>query len=182
MLFALSWISGKLTNNNYYRSIKTVTKETAVAFRDLCTQQGLAVTHQRQVIYEVMQSMPGHPSPEEVFVRVKELVPAISLATVYKNIHIFLACGILREVSPHHGSLRIEINDKPHHHLVCTHCRKIQDISESDLPDFNSSRHTQSILPGGFVAQRLAVDFLGICSACQQSSGKTASRGIATMS
>ena len=161
----------KLTNDNNYRSIISVTRETADAFRDLCTQQGLAVTHQRQVIYEVMQSMPGHPSPEEVYVRVKEQVPAISLATVYKNIHIFLASGILREVSPHHGSLRIESNSKPHHHLVCTRCRSIQDISESELPDLNSSQQALRALPGGFVAQRLAVDFLGLCSACQQSAG-----------
>jgi Fur family peroxide stress response transcriptional regulator len=159
-----------------------VTTETAQAFRDLCTQQGLAVTHQRQVIYEVMQSMHGHPSPEEVFVQVKELVPAISLATVYKNIHIFLASGILREVSPHHGSLRIETNSKPHHHLVCTHCRSIQDISESDLPDFNSNRHTQRILSGGFLAQRLTVDVLGLCSTCRESAGNAVSQGMPSMS
>jgi Fur family peroxide stress response transcriptional regulator len=122
-----------------------VTREAAEAFRDLCNQQGLAVTHQRQVIYEVMQSMHGHPSPEDVFIQVKERVPAISLATVYKNINIFLASGILREVSPHHGSLRIETNSDPHHHLVCSHCRSIQDISESELPDFNGCTQTKRV-------------------------------------
>lgn len=130
-------------------------------------QQGLALTHQRQVIYEVMQSMPGHPSPEEVFVKVKELIPAISLATVYKNIHIFLASGILREVSPHHGSLRVEMNSHPHHHLVCTQCRSIQDISEAELIDFGGSRPVQQMLPGGFLAQRISVDVLGLCARCQ---------------
>lgn len=159
-----------------------MTQETAEAFRDLCTQQGLAVTHQRQVIYEVMLSMPGHPSPEEVFVRVKEMVPAISLATVYKNIHIFLASGILREVSPHHGSLRIEINSRPHHHLVCTRCRNIQDISESDLPGFNNFNQAKRALPGGFLAERLAVDFLGLCSTCQQSTGNAVPQGTSAMS
>jgi Fur family peroxide stress response transcriptional regulator len=145
-----------------------VTSLSAAAFRDLCNQQGLAVTHQRQVIYEVMQSMHGHPSPEEVFVQVKELVPAISLATVYKNIHIFLASGILREVSPHHGSLRVEMNSHPHHHLVCTQCRNIQDISEAELLDFGGCRPAQQTLPGGFLAQRLSVDVLGLCPRCQQ--------------
>ncbi|WP_263357147.1 Fur family transcriptional regulator [Acidicapsa ligni] len=146
-----------------------MTNASAIVFRDLCNQQGLAVTHQRQVIYEVMQSMPGHPSPEEVFVQVKELVPAISLATVYKNIHIFLTSGILREVSPHHGSLRVEMNSHPHHHLVCTQCRSIQDISEAELLEFSGCRPAESTLPGGFLAQRLSVDVLGLCSRCQQS-------------
>jgi len=146
-----------------------VTIESAQAFRDLCTRQGLAVTHQRQIIYEVMQSMHGHPSPEEVYVRVKELVPAISLATVYKNIHLFLASGILHEVSPHHGSLRIETNSRPHHHLVCTYCRAIQDISEIELLGLNGCRPGKGSLPGGFLAQRLSVDVLGLCAKCQQS-------------
>ncbi len=130
-------------------------------------QQGLALTHQRQVIYEVMQSMPGHPSPEEVFGKVKALIPAISLATVYKNIHIFLASGILREVSPHHGSLRVEMNSHPHHHLVCTQCRSIQDISEAELIGFGGSHPVQQMLPGGFLAQRISVDVLGLCARCQ---------------
>ena len=146
-----------------------MTTETAQAFRDLCTRHGLAVTHQRQVIYEVMQSMDGHPSPEEVYIKVRELIPAVSLATVYKNIHIFLASGILREVSPHHGSLRVEMNSHPHHHLVCTNCRSIQDISESDLVAFGGCRPAQQTLPGGFLAQRLSVDVLGLCANCQNS-------------
>jgi Fur family transcriptional regulator, peroxide stress response regulator len=157
-----------------------VTQETAQAFRDLCNQQGIAVTHQRQIIYEVMQSMPGHPSPEEVFVKVRELIPAISLATVYKNIHIFLASAILREVSPHHGSLRVEMNSHPHHHLVCTQCRSIQDISESDLIAFGGCRPTQT-LPGGFLAQRLSVDVLGLCALCQQSAAPSASQSRIAM-
>jgi Fur family transcriptional regulator, peroxide stress response regulator len=35
-------------------------------FREMCEQAGLAVTHQRHVIYEILKSMHGHPSPEEV--------------------------------------------------------------------------------------------------------------------
>ncbi len=147
-----------------------MTTETAQAFRTLCEQQGLAVTHQRQVIYEVMQSMHGHPSPEEVFLQVKELVPAISLATVYKNIHLFLASGIFREVSPHHGSLRVEVNTTLHHHMVCTMCRSIQDISEAELLDYSGCHPARQTLPNGFLAQRLAVDVLGICARCQQAS------------
>jgi Fur family transcriptional regulator, peroxide stress response regulator len=154
-------------------SSPTAFREPVSAFRELCTQQGLAVTHQRQVIYEVMQSMPGHPSPEEVFARVRELIPAISLATVYKNIHIFLASGILREVSVHHGSLRVEMNVHPHHHLVCTQCRGIQDISESELMEFGGCRPPARVLASGFLAQRLSVDVLGLCSQCQQ-----AGRGV----
>lgn len=133
-------------------------------FRELCAQHGLAVTHQRQIIYEVLQGMTGHPSPEEVYMRVRKKIPAISLATVYKNINLFLESGLFREVSLHHGSLRVETNSHPHHHLVCTSCRSIYDIEEHDL----GSLQVPSKLAGGFLVTRLAVDVIGLCPACQQ--------------
>jgi Fur family peroxide stress response transcriptional regulator len=135
------------------------------SFRELCADHGLTATHQRQVLYEVMQTMPGHPSPEEVYARVKKRVPAISLATVYKNIHLFLETGVLKQLSPHHGSLRVEMNSvHHHHHMVCSHCRAITDIDEKDLGALPAPKH----LPGGFQAERYSVDVIGICAACQE--------------
>jgi Fur family peroxide stress response transcriptional regulator len=134
------------------------------SFRELCEAHGLTATHQRQVLYEVMQTMPGHPSPEEVFARVKKRIPAISLATVYKNIHLFVEHGVLKEVSMHHGSLRVELNSHLHHHMVCSQCKAITDIDEKDLSAFSPPRR----LPGGFRAERYAIDIIGICAACQR--------------
>lgn len=137
-------------------------------FRDLCVRTGIAVTHQRQVLYEVMQDMEGHPSPEEVYARVKRRIPSISLATVYKNLHLFIENGIFREVSLHHGSLRVEMNDRPHHHLVCTVCKSIMDVEEEELGALlNHPAGQPDKLPGGFLAERFAVDVLGRCVACQ---------------
>src|SRR5450756_1536990 len=134
-------------------------------FRELCADRGLTATHQRQVLYEVMQTMPGHPSPEEVYVRVKKRIPAISLATVYKNIHLFVERGVLKEVSMHHGSLRVELNSHLHHHMVCSHCKAIADIEEKDLGIIPTLRR----LAGGFKVERYAIDVIGICAACQKS-------------
>jgi Fur family transcriptional regulator, peroxide stress response regulator len=136
----------------------------ARSFRELCQESGIAVTHQRQVLYEVMKTMHGHPSPEEVYARVKKKVPAISLATVYKNIHLFVESGVFREVSMHHGSLRVEMNDKAHHHMVCSKCKTITDISEKELGLVSKKDR----LPGGFLVERYAVDVIGICAKCQR--------------
>ena len=134
------------------------------SFRELCADHGLTLTHQRQVLYEVMQTMPGHPSPEEVFARVRKRIPAISLATVYKNIHLFVERGVLKEVSMHHGSLRVELNSHLHHHMVCSHCKAITDIEEKDLGVLPALHR----LPGGFRVERYAIDVIGICAACQK--------------
>jgi Fur family transcriptional regulator, peroxide stress response regulator len=73
------------------------------SFREVCQKNGIAVTHQRQVLYEVMKTMHGHPSSEDAYAQVKKSVPAISLATVYKNIHLFVESGVFRKVSMRHA-------------------------------------------------------------------------------
>jgi Fe2+ or Zn2+ uptake regulation protein len=133
-------------------------------FRAICERAGVAVTHQRQVIYEALRAMHGHPSPEEVYERVKTKIPSVSLATVYKNIHLFIESGVFAEVSLHHGSLRVETNARPHHHLVCTACKSITDIDAEELGFATKARK----LRGGFLAQRYAVDILGLCADCQK--------------
>ncbi len=141
-----------------------MTIATATRFRQVCAEHGLTATHQRQILFEVLQGMTGHPSPEKVYAKVKRRIPSVSLATVYKNIHLFIASGIFREVSLHHGSLRVEVNSRPHHHLVCTVCRSISDIDEKDLGLLQKPK----TLSSGFLVERYAVDVLGRCPSCQE--------------
>ena len=130
----------------------------------LCAEHGIAVTHQRQVLYETMQSMHGHPSPEEVCAVVKQRIPSISLATVYKNIHLFVESGVLRQLSMHHGTLRVEMNSHPHHHLVCSVCKRVMDCMPEEL---GLPAHVER-LPNGFAVERLSVDVIGLCAECQR--------------
>ncbi len=136
---------------------------TTMDFRTLCAEHGIAVTHQRQVLYETMQRMHGHPSPEEVYASVKQRIPSISLATVYKNIHLFVESGVFRELSMHHGTLRVEMNKHPHHHLVCSICKKVMDVDDAEL---GMASHPVK-LANGFVVERLSVDVIGVCPECQ---------------
>lgn len=131
-------------------------------FRELCHRHRLAATPQRQVIYQAVLALPGHPSPEAVYARVHRKLPSISLGTVYKNIRTFLDSGILREVSVHHGSLRVEANHRPHHHFVCTSCKTILDLAEEEFGPVRL-RHR---LPQGFQVQKFVVDVIGLCPEC----------------
>ncbi len=131
-------------------------------FRALCHRHRLAATHQRQVIYEAVMTLHGHPSPELIYQRTRKKIPSISLATVYKNIRTFLDSGMLREVSMHHGSLRVEPNHDPHHHLVCVNCKSITDLDEAKLAPLRF----RGKLPRGFRVKRVAIDVLGVCGTC----------------
>jgi Fur family peroxide stress response transcriptional regulator len=142
-------------------------KMLTMPFREVCKRNGIAMTHQRQVLYEVMQQMEGHPSPEDIYDWVKKKIPAISLATVYKNIHLFVESGVLRELSLHHGSVRLEMNGEEHHHAVCSRCKCVSDLDEKSLGLLTKRQK----LPGGFLVERYSVDVIGLCSACQASAG-----------
>ena len=132
------------------------------SFREMCEHHGLAVTHQRQIIFETLGEMRGHPSPEAVYDLVKEHIPSISLATVYKNLKTFEEHGLIREVSPHHGSARFETNAVPHHHLVCLRCKAIMDVPETDVGPVRLKKRA----PGGFRIERYNVEIFGVCGKC----------------
>jgi Fur family peroxide stress response transcriptional regulator len=137
-------------------------RETYNEFRRLCSEHGLAATHQRQRIYEALVSRPGHYSPEEIYEQVKQDLPSISLATVYKNLKTFVSAGVLHEVSPLHGSWRLDAKAEPHHHLVCTRCRSITDLDLDVLDPIRLRRK----LPPGFRIEKFNVEIRGICKTC----------------
>lgn len=140
--------------------------ERLAAFREICASRGLSVTHQRSVIFQTLQELPGHPTPEQVYETVRGTIPELSLATVYKTLHTFIEHGLLQEVSPLKGLMRMETRDDPHHHLVCRVCQAIVDI-ETDTLDTIS---LPASLPEGFQAELLRVEVIGVCSRCAQSS------------
>ena len=132
-------------------------------FRDLAWKCGLAATHQRQVVYEAVVASHGHHSPEQIYAAVKKRIPSISLATVYNNLRLFVECGLLREVSPHSSTLRVDGNLEPHHHLVCTRCKSVQDITG----DFIDYKRIARQAPEGFDLSQPLVEVFGLCRRCR---------------
>jgi Fur family peroxide stress response transcriptional regulator len=94
---------------------------------------------------------------------VRGRIPSISLGTVYKNVKTFLDAGLLKEVSLHHGSLRLEANMTPHHHLVCSRCKSIFDLEEENVAPVR----LKGQLPEGFEALRFSVEIVGLCASCR---------------
>lgn len=149
-------------------------QQTEDGFREACHRNGLAATHQRQVIYETLCEMPGHPGPEEIFARVREQIPSISLATVYKSLHAFLEAGIVHEVSLHGGSLRVDPNPEFHHHLICMQCRSVSDVPAAMVAPV--TMHGR--LPAGFRVKHYAVEIQGLCSDCAGGAASVRSRRV----
>ncbi len=131
-------------------------------FRELAWKCGLAATHQRQIVYEAVIASHGHYSPEQVYASVRKRIPSISLATVYNNLRLFVERGLLREVSPHASTLLVDGNLKPHHHLVCSRCKAVQDIEA----DFIDLKRLSPHVPDGFDLTQPVVEVFGLCRRC----------------
>lgn len=139
------------------------------AFRRLCAERGLANTHQRQAIYSAIAESEAHPSPEAIYERVRKQIPSISLATVYRNIKLFIDIGALRQVTPANEPLRLDPNLADHHHLICRCCRAIMDVGDEEIAPIRFRR----ALPKGFRVERCEVEVLGVCARCSGREQKT---------
>ena len=140
-------------------------------FQELAWKHGMAATHQREVIFKAVVAAPGHYSPEQIHAVVKRRIPSVSLATIYNNLRLFVENGLLREVTPHAPSLRVDGNLETHHHLVCTRCKSVQDIT-GDFVDF---KRLARQAPGGFDLTQPLIEVFGLCRRCSAKSVKATS-------
>ena len=163
MLCIAVWI---LAANNCALEKKTMLEKTRQRIQDFpasCRQAGLKLTPQRSSIFAMLASTDVHPTPEEVYSEIRKSTPSISLATVYKILDLFHDRGFIRRVSTRGQVARYDANVDPHHHLICSSCGRIRDISfagnppgEMPVPDSD-----------GFQVSGYEIQFHGICSDCQ---------------
>ena len=78
---------------------------------------GLRMTRQRQEVYRTLMQDPSHPTANDVFMRVKDRLPNISLATVYNCLEALVQHGIIRQVNFERESSRYCSNLQEHGHF-----------------------------------------------------------------
>ncbi len=89
---------------------------------------GLRMTRQRQEIYRILHEQRDHPTANEVFLRAKDRLPHISLATVYTCLDALVKHGIIRQVNFERESSRYCPNLSEHGHFHDTASGVIHDI------------------------------------------------------
>ncbi|HYC53592.1 MAG TPA: Fur family transcriptional regulator [Candidatus Binatia bacterium] len=139
----------------------------AAAFAQRCRAAGLADTPQRRVIYRCLAESHDHPTAEALYLRVKPMLPKVSLATVYRNLKLFAEAGIVDEVATGSSLARYDANQDQHHHLICKSCGSVADYYDERL-DGARVLGTKSLLDG-FEVHGAKVNVFGLCSGCRQS-------------
>lgn len=136
--------------------MQTVDELTA-AFR----ARGLRVTPQRQAIFRLLQGNAEHPTVESLFEAARREMPTISLRTVYQTVHDLEGMREVELVDVGTGSVRVDPNTAPHHHLVCDGCGMIRDVP-MELP----ALEVPAPLRQGFEVGGVEVVFRGRCERC----------------
>jgi Fe2+ or Zn2+ uptake regulation protein len=132
--------------------------ELTAAFR----QQGLKVTPQRQLLFRLLHDNVSHPSADALFATAAELMPGISLRTVYQTLNDLTAMGELSTLDVGTGSTRFDPNVDPHHHLVCDGCGRITDL-HAEFPGVAVPRDGEA---EGFEVTTTEIVFRGRCADC----------------
>jgi Fe2+ or Zn2+ uptake regulation protein len=119
-------------------------------------------TKQRTIVFEIVAHAKSHPSAEEVFTIARKKLPDISLATVYRNLHLLAEEGKIREVQFEGSTLRYDGMTMEHEHFCCRSCGNVQDLPVS-LPT-SSLTSIQTRL--GVTVERYSLDYYGLCNKC----------------
>jgi Fur family peroxide stress response transcriptional regulator len=145
---------------------RIVPSERIEPFVARCRAAGIAVTPQRLAIFRRLAATDRHPSAEELHAAVCREMPTLSLATVYKTLDTLATIGAVRPVSRLGARGRWDANVAPHHHLVCTSCGAVTDVSEPRL-EAAAGPAAAVAARHGFEAAGHSVEIFGRCAACR---------------
>src|SRR5579875_2180088 len=95
---------------------------------ELFREQGLKVTPQRELIFEILWGAGHHPTADSIYAEARTRMPTMSLRTVYQTLNDLVGMGELDQLDVGTGATRFDPNTGVHHHLVCTRCGKIRDL------------------------------------------------------
>lgn len=132
-------------------------------FLDICRQAGIKITHQRTEVFRELARTDEHPDAETVHQRVRKRVPAVSLDTVYRTLHLLEDKGIITRIGGLKDPARFDANSRPHHHFLCTACGLMLDFYS---PAYDRVAPPVEVNEMGTV-ESIRVEIRGLCSQCR---------------
>jgi Fur family transcriptional regulator, ferric uptake regulator len=119
-------------------------------------------TRQRTAIRTAIDAAGRPLSPQEVLEAAQAEVPALGLATIYRNLKQMVEAGEILVVMLPGDSPRYEAaQHEHHHHFQCTNCKRVFDVH--DCPG-----DLAKLAPKGFTVERHEITLYGRCDQCVQ--------------
>jgi Fur family transcriptional regulator, peroxide stress response regulator len=118
---------------------------------------GLRSTRQREVVFQILLQKRDHSTAYDVFARVKEEMPTISLATVYNCLETLVQCDLIKQVNFEREPTRYCPNLSEHAHFHDADTGKVVDVDV----DHRLLDQLKSILPEDFEVNSVEINFRG---------------------
>lgn len=124
---------------------------------------------QRNAIKEFLMHTDTHPTADDIYIKIRESYPNISLGTVYRNLNFLLEQGEIIKIACDDKSVRYDGRLKPHYHAYCRICGRVTDILTDPMDHVNSlaAVHFNGIIEGHVLL------FHGICQNCLHNSNNS---------
>lgn len=120
-------------------------------------------TRQKELVLQIVRRAGSHPTADEIYRQARELMPNISLGTIYRNLQQLVREGKIARLELGRYASRYESNTVPHYHIRCLSCGRIDDLPLSVVQGLNEELARQ--LNYRVLEHRLEV--LGLCSGCR---------------
>jgi Fur family transcriptional regulator, ferric uptake regulator len=130
-------------------------------------EKGLRLTTERQKLLEVILSMQGHFSPEEVLSKVKTKKASVSRATIYRLLPVLVEAELIQQsLLSTEGQTHFEVTwNKAHHdHLICTSCHKIIEFQHNAIEVLQREVANKY----GFILDHHVMELMGRCRDCRR--------------
>jgi Fe2+ or Zn2+ uptake regulation protein len=128
-------------------------------------EEGIQPSYHRLKILEYMMNHRTHPTVDIIYKNLSKEIPTLSKTTVYNTLKLFVAKGIVQELTIEEKEVRYDADTKPHAHFKCIECGNVYDIAlESSIFD------TETI--EGHKVIECHVYLKGFCKDCFLKNGK----------
>ena len=122
------------------------------------------MTRQRMIILEELRKLHTHPTADELYSKVRERMPHISLGTVYRNLDLLAASHEVRKLETAGAMRRFDGNTAPHRHVRCVNCGRVADVPAEMITD--GEPDVTGLHVDGFTIGAARVEYDGLCDEC----------------
>lgn len=124
---------------------------------------GQRFTEQRAAVFRFLVATDVHPTADEVYLAVRQDLPGISLATVYKSLETLVGCGLALKLTYADHSARYDGRTDPHHHARCLACGRVLDVM-GEIPAAHIEGLERPV--DGFHVTGYRLELSGYCATC----------------
>lgn len=125
--------------------------------------QPIRYSHQREAIINFLKTRKDHPTADVVYNNIKQIIPNISLGTVYRNLNQLADAGVILRLACDGKTDHFDGCSTPHCHFMCKTCGAVKDIDINPIDKLVNSAQTNT----DDTIDDVSVLFYGYCKDCK---------------